>query len=61
MRKSIINLNTLFLLILAFIFYNIKIDYHKTFGVILLLIGTIFYLLKLFSKFIINVKKTYRL
>ena len=40
--KSIINLNTLFLLILAFIFYNIKIDYHKTFGVILLLIGTYF-------------------
>ena len=40
--KSIINLNTLFLLILAFIFYNIKIDYQKTFGVILLLIGTYF-------------------
>lgn len=40
--KSVINLNTLFLLILAFIFYNIKIDYNKTFGVILLLIGTYF-------------------
>ena len=40
--KSIINLNTLFLLILTFIFYNIKIDYTKSFGVILLLIGTYF-------------------
>ena len=28
--KSIINLNTLFLLIFSFIFYNIKIDYQKT-------------------------------
>jgi len=40
--KSIINLNTLFLLILTFIFYNIKIDYTKSFGVILLLIETYF-------------------
>tara|TARA_Y100000389_G_scaffold27324_1_gene23429 strand:- start:2852 stop:3328 length:477 start_codon:yes stop_codon:yes gene_type:complete len=38
--KSIINLNTLFLLILALIFYKIEFDMKKSFGVVIVLFGT---------------------
>ena len=38
--KSIINLNTLFLLILALIFYKVKFNMKKILGVLLLLGGT---------------------
>lgn len=38
--KSIINLNTLFLLLLAFVFYKSEFNMKKTSGVIVILIGT---------------------
>ena len=38
--KSIINLNTLFLLILALMFYKTEFSMKKTFGVIIVLFGT---------------------
>ena len=38
--KSIINLNTLFLLILALIFYKIEFDMKKSLGVVIVLFGT---------------------
>ena len=38
--KSIINLNTLFLLILALIFYKIEFDMKKSLGVVIILFGT---------------------
>ena len=40
--KSIINLNTLFLLLLAFIFYKVEFNFKKTFGVAMLLLGSYF-------------------
>lgn len=38
--KSIINLNTLFLLILAFMFYKTEFDMKKSIGVVVILLGT---------------------
>ena len=38
--KSVINLNTLFLLLLAFVFYKSEFNMKKTSGVIVILIGT---------------------
>ena len=38
--KSIINLNTLFLLFLAFMFYKTNFDMKRTFGVIIIFLGT---------------------
>ena len=38
--KSIINLNNLFLLILALIFYKIEFDMKKSLGVVIVLFGT---------------------
>ena len=38
--KSVINLNTLFLLILALIFYKVEFNKKKIFGVLLLMGGT---------------------
>ena len=38
--KSIINLNTLFLLILAFLFYKTEFNIKKITGVIIIIIGT---------------------
>lgn len=40
--KSVINLNTLFLLILALVFYKAEINKKKIFGVLLLVGGTYF-------------------
>ena len=40
--KSIINLNTLFLLLLAFMFYKTEFNVKKTMGVIIILLGTYF-------------------
>ena len=40
--KSVINLNTLFLLILALVFYKTEINKKKIFGVLLLVGGTYF-------------------
>lgn len=38
--KSIINLNTLFLLVLAFMFYKTDFDMKKSIGVVIILVGT---------------------
>ena len=40
--KSVINLNTLFLLLLAMIFYKVEFNFKKTMGVLLLLGGSYF-------------------
>ena len=40
--KSIINLNTFFLLVLALIFYKVEFNRKKIFGVVLLIGGTYF-------------------
>ena len=40
--KSVINLNTLFLLLLAMIFYKVEFNFKKTVGVLLLLGGSYF-------------------
>ena len=38
--KSVINLNTLFLLVLAFMFYKTEFNMKKSIGVIIILVGT---------------------
>jgi uncharacterized membrane protein len=38
--KSIINLNTLFLLVLAFMFYKTEFNMKKSIGVVIILVGT---------------------
>lgn len=40
--KSVINLNTLFLLVLALMFYKTEFNIKKTMGVIIILLGTYF-------------------
>ena len=40
--KSVINLNTLFLLVLALVFYKTEFSMKKTLGVIIILLGTYF-------------------
>lgn len=40
--KSVINLNTLFLLVLALIFYKTEFNMKKTLGVMVILLGTYF-------------------
>ena len=38
--KSVINLNTLFLLVLAFMFYKTEFNMKKSIGVVIILVGT---------------------
>ena len=40
--KSVINLNTLFLLVLALVFYKTEFSMKKTLGVMIILLGTYF-------------------